>query len=241
MLHNTRGIIFQQIKYSDSSLIVKIFTEELGLQSFIVKGIHGKRSKSKPALFQPLNLLNLVIDYKEGKTLHFIREISIDYNYQTIHINILKRSIFLFLNELLFRSIREETTNKALFDWIFNALTWFDLSEKENLNFHLVFMIQFSRFLGFFPKQQIGLPTDYFDLQEGVFTNRKPEHPDYVSGKVTSDIIKLQHSTFESGNKLTMTNKSRRMVLDALVYYYRLHLPGFGEMKSIEILKTILG
>lgn len=241
MLHNTRGIIFQQIKYSDSSLIVKILTKDLGMLSFIVKGIHGKRSKSKPALFQPLNLVNLVLDFKEGKSLHFIREISIDYNYQTIHTDILKRSTFLFINELLSRSIREETPNDALFEWIHNALTWFDLSEKENLNFHLVFMIQLSRFLGFFPKQQPGIHADYFNLQEGEFTNTRPQHADYVSGEVTSDIIELQASTFESGDELSMTNKSRRIVMETLVFYYRLHLPGFGEMKSIEVLKTILG
>jgi DNA repair protein RecO (recombination protein O) len=240
MLHTTRGIIFQQIKYADSSLIVKVYTEKLGLQSFLVKGVHSKRSKSRSALFQPLNLLNLVIEYKEGKSLHFIREITVEYNYQSIPVNILKSSTLLFLNELLSRSIREETANEALFDWIFNALVWFDLSERENLNFHLIFMIQFSRFLGFYPKQQAGVHTDYFDLQEGRFMERKPEHADYVSGKLTSDIIDLQNATFESANEITISNKERRSIIDTLVFYYRQHLPGFGEMKSLDVLKTIL-
>lgn len=240
MLHTTRGIIFQQTKYADASLIVKVYTEKLGLQSFMVKGIHSKKSKTRSALFQPLNLLNLVIDYREGKSLHFIREISVEYTYQSIPGNIVKSSILLFLNELLSRSIREETANEALFDWIFNALVWFDLSGQENLNFHPIFMIQFSRFLGFYPKQQADTHSLYFDLQEGRFTSRKPEHADYVSGKQTSDLIELQNSTFESGNQLSISNKDRRTIIDTLVFYYRQHLPGFGEMKSLDVLKTIL-
>ena len=241
MLQTTRGIVFQQIKYSESSLIVKVFTEELGLQSLIVKGVRSKKSKTKPALFQPLNLLNLVIDHKEGRSLQYIREISISRVYHTIPVDIVKRSILFFLSELLTRSIREETQDKTLFEWLFNALTWLDLSENPNLNFHLIFMIQLSRPLGFYPKKQNVDNDSIFDLREGLFTGSMPQHPDFIRGEPVRILNMLHASTFEDGDKIEMSNTERRQLLDTLIYYYRLHLPGFGEMKSAEVLKSVLG
>ena len=240
MLYHSRGIVFQQIKYAETSLIVKILTEELGVQSFIIKGAHSKRSRSKPALFQPLNLLNLVVDYKEGKSLHFLREITVAYNYQSIHSDIHKQSMLLFLTELLAKCLREESPDKSLFAWLFNALTWFDLSTGDNNHFHLIFMVQLSRFLGFYPKQEAQFAAAFFDLQEGRFTGQQPEHPDYVKQNLASKMAALLSSTFEEAGKLAFQNEERRAVLDTLLLFYRLHVPGFGELKSTEVLKTIL-
>ena len=240
MLYTTRGIVFQQIKYSESSLIVKILTEELGVQSFIVKGAHSKKSKSKPALFQPLTLLNLVVDCREGKSLHYLKEITVAHNYQTIHSDILKQSMLLFLTELLSKSIREESPDKSLFAWLFNALTWFDLSTGDNNNFHLIFMVQLSRFLGFYPKQEDRFVAAYFDLQEGRFTATQPEHPDYVQQDLATKMVEILNSNFEEAGELQLKNKERRGMLDALLMFYRLHIPGFGTLKSTEVLKTIL-
>ena len=240
MLHTTKGIVFHQTRYAESSLIIKLFTEAFGLQSFMVKGVHGKRSKTKAALFQPLNLLSLVVDRKEGKSLHYLREVAVDFNYQTIHLDVHKRSIILFLADLLHRSIREETPNTYLFNWLDHALTWFDLSKKDNLNFHLVFMLQLSRFLGFYPRQHPGEKAVYFDLKEGEFTGIHPEHPEYISGELPPAMISLQDATFDSSVDLKFSNSKRRMILDALLTYYRLHLPGFGELKSVEVLKSVL-
>ena len=240
MLQSTRGIVFQYLKYSESSIIVKIYTEELGLQSYIVKGVRSKRSKSRLALFQPLTLLDLVVYHKENKTLHHLKEVKVAFTYTTIPADVIKRSMLFFLDELLVKSIREETPNKSLFLWLFNALTWLDLSDVNVVNFHLVFMIQFSRFLGFYPKKTIGKQSTCFDLQEGEFTLIEPSHPAYIKGELTTILNAACTATFEDGGKLQLNNENRRKLLDVLVTYYRLHLPGFGEMKSVEVLKTIV-
>ncbi len=239
MLYTTRGIVFHQTRYSESSLIVKIFTETLGLQSFMVKGVRSKRSKTKAALFQPLTLLNLVVDRREGKSLHYIRDITLDFNYHSVHTDLNKRAVIIFLADLLYRSIREETPNTTLFNWLYHTLTWYDLNDQETLNFHLLFMLQLSRFLGFYPRQHPGLRNDYFDLQEGEFTDSKPEHPAYFGSEMTAYIVKLQNLSFENSGELKLSNKNRRLILDGLLAYYRLHLPGFGELKSVEVLKSI--
>ena len=240
MLYTTRGIVFKYFKYSESSIIAKIFTEEFGLQSYIVKGVRSKRSKTRLALFQPLTLVDLVAFHKENKTINHLKEISVNYAFQSIPLEMEKRSILFFLNELLYRSIREETSDKELFNWLFNTLTWYDLNKGETINFHLVFMLQLSRFLGFYPKKTLGKNNIVFDLQEGQFTDVIPKDPQYISGTMVTKLELLYKSTFENSQSPEINNNDRRKLVDILITYYRLHLPGFGEMKSLEVLKTIL-
>ncbi len=240
MFYTTRGIVFKQVKYSESSIVAKIFTEEFGLQSYMVKGVRSRSSRNKPALFQPLTLLELVVSHKENKTMNHLKEIRVAYAYQSIPLEMEKRSVLFFLNELLYRSIREETPNKPLFDWLFNSLTWFDMNTTGTLNFHLVFMLQLSRFLGFYPRWNPGQQYGFFDLQEGVFTVSAPGHPQFLSGESVDKLEQLQQCNFEDSGKLPLNNSNRRQLLEVLHTYYRLHLPGFGEMKSMEVLRTVL-
>lgn len=145
-----------------------------------------------------------------------------------------------FLNELVYRSIREEIPNLSLFEWLFQAITWLELSDDNIVNYHLIFMLQLSRFLGFYPKKSTQKQTEFFDLQEGLFVNRMPDHPHFIKGKNVDLLEKLQESTFEMSSKIEMGNSARRLLLESLVSYYRLHLPGFGEMKSLEVLKSVM-
>lgn len=235
----TRGIVLRYYPYSESSIIVKIFTENFGLQSYIMKGLWSKTSAIKIAVFQPLTLIEFIAYHKENKSVHHLKEPRVVYHYQSIPIDANKRSIFIFISELLYKTIREEIPDKALFEWIYNSLTWFDMSEVNNLNYHLVFLIQLSRFLGFYPKYDPHLPTRFFDLQEGRFCENQPTHPQYIGGGGVSQIIELYKSTFENSSSVHLTTIERRHVLDKLILYYQMHLPGFGEMKSIEVLKSV--
>jgi DNA repair protein RecO (recombination protein O) len=241
MLYTTRGIVFKYFKYSESSIIAKIFTEEFGLQSYIVKGVRSKRSKTGLALFQALTLVDLMVFHKEGKSINHLKEISVNFAFQSIPLEMEKRAVLFFLDELLYRSIREETPDKELFNWLFNTLSWFDMNSGGSINFHLVFMLQLSRFLGFYPKKIPGKTQLVFDLQEGQFTDVIPQFPQYITGTLVTKLELLFESTFENSHLLDINNNDRRKLIDILITYYRLHLPGFGEMKSLEVLKTIMG
>ena len=122
MLFNTRGIVFQKVNYSESSIIVKIYTEEFGIQSYIIKGIKSKRSSFKLAYFQPLTILDLVVYHKENKNIHNIKEVKVLYAYHDVMINPVKQSFLFFLNEILFKTIKEETQNKLLFEGLDTTL-----------------------------------------------------------------------------------------------------------------------
>lgn len=240
MLSTTRGIVFKYLKYSETSIIVKVFTEKFGLQSYMVKGARSKRSKNKLAFFQPLNQVEIVAFQKENKSIKNLKEVRMLHTYQSIPFDIEKRSILMFLDELMFRSVKEETPNKALFEWLMNSLTVLDLTTKKVINFHLVFMMQLSRFLGFYPKQTPGQSPSYFDLQEGQFCLTQPNHPQIVGKVVAEKLLEIHQTSFESSPELELTNDERRKLAEILVTYYRLHLPGFGEMKSLLVLKEIL-
>lgn len=240
MLKQSRGIVLSFVKYSESSIIAKIFTKEFGLQSYVAKGVRGKKSKTKIALFEPLTQVEIIAYQKENKSIHNLREIKVSYAYQTIPFDVTKRAISFFLDEILIKTIKEESPAREFFEWLSHALTWFDLNDNSPLNFHLAFMMQMTRFLGFYPKKEVAPNYSYFDLENGNFSNSIPNNPNYLSGETTMHFHGLQESTFENAAKINLSPSQRRKLLDALIVYYKLHFPGFGEIKSVEVLKAIL-
>lgn len=241
MIHQTKGIVIKTITYGESGLVVKMFTELLGMQSYMVKGIGGKRSKNKSAFFQPLNLLDLVVYHRENKSLHHLKEVQPDYVYQHLHNDVVKRSLLLFVNELLYKSLHEELPNKQLFHWLHHSLIWLDLSDQHVADFHLMVMIQLSQFLGFYPKKEAARLYTVFDMQEGLFGNQRPVHPYYITGETVNHLNKLMDASFEQSAEFAFNNAQRRDLLDALTIYYKLHLSGFTDFKSLEVLKMVLG
>ena len=240
MLLKTKGIVIKQTKFSDSGVIVKIFTEERGIQSFFVRGLRGKRSRSKAAMYQPLTLLDLVISYSENKSLHNIKEVTVSHAYQTVTESMIKRTLIFFIDELLHKSLKEETQNKELFDWIHNSLVWLDLADEGTANFHLIFMMQLSMFLGFYPKNKTDETQTVFDMQEGRFLNNRPVHPYYVTGEVVVLLSKIQSASFENSVNLGLNKTSRKVLLETLITYYKIHIPSFGDFKSLEVLSVVL-
>ena len=243
MILQTKGIVFQYFKYGDTSLVVKIFTEELGLQSYIVKGIRSKKAKLKPALFEPLTLLDLEVYHKPGQNLQHIKEARVDYPWHHIPFSIEKQSILLFLDEILYKCVREEISNKELFQWIYHSLVWFDLEEQYFLNFHLFFLLQLSRFLGFYPKMDTTsdeIP-GVFDLQDAGFSAHRPFHPYFTEGVAAQKLFVLMQTSTESLKTLHISTKERRLVLDTLLSFYQLHLPELGKIKSLNVLRMMMG
>jgi len=240
MLLSTKGIVIKQTKFSDSGVVVKIFTEELGVQSFFVRGLQSRKSKTKAAMFQPLTMLDMVVSYSDNKSLHNIKEVAVWYAYQSVTENMIKRTLLFFINELLHKSLKEESENRDLFNWILNALVWLDLAENDFVNFHLIFMMQLSMFLGFYPKKEPSGNFKIFNMQDGIFCNNLPIHPYYVTGDTAIILGQIQKTKFEDSGKINLNNKSRKIILETLINYYKIHIPSFGEIKSLEVLSVVL-
>ena len=231
MLQKTRGIVIRTFKYKDSSLIAKIYTREYGMLSFALPGIKSRKKNSQIALFQAMNVLDLVIYYKEDKQLHYIREskaLSV-----AISNDISKTSIMLFLNELLYYSIPDEPS-VVLFDF-FESQT-FTLLEENTINgsFHLYFMIEYLTFLGIKPLHNYSQTKTYFNIQNGNFENVRS------SKSLEKEPSFLFHKLLLNEKDNLFSAQERELILEILIRYYQEHISGFPELKSHKVLKTIL-
>ena len=236
MLVTTKAIVLSTIKYGDTDLIVKCYTQ-LGLKSYLLKGIlKSKKGKLKPAYFQALTQLELVAKHNTKGNLNFIREAKLSYAYSSIGLNITKQTIALFLSEILSKSIHEEEVNQQLFEYIETALIWLD-THDDVTNFHLLFLVNLTKHLGFYPEREQDSSL-FFDLEEGRFTNSIPRK-NVVTGENLTHLKALLGINFEGLHALKFNGSTRQAVLDILIQYFELHLPGFNRPKSLAILKTV--
>lgn len=232
----TKAIVIQSIRYGDSSLVVKMLTEEYGMRSYMVKGVFGSKSKFRPALFQNMTILDIVATSGKG-SLSFIKEISLAHNYNDILFNIKKSSIILFMSEVLSKSIPEAETDKVLFSYINKALLWLDAAESNYTNLPLVFAMGLCRHLGFAPNTESYKENYHFDIFDGKFTiQQNTLYP--IDAELSKDFYDVCSHNINRIN-LNIDNKKRRQLLEIVVYYYKLHIDNVKEIQSYEILREI--
>ena len=240
MIEKTHGIVLHGFAYGETSLIVRIFTRKLGLQSFIIKGVRKKKARIHHNLFQPLNLLELVVNHKERGGLQHSREISIWHPFQSIPLNMHKTAVAMFLAELLGKVLKEQDPQPGLFDFCTRTIRWFDQQSDNTADFHLVFMVRMTEFLGFMPQNNHSPRYTYFNLAEGQFQpGNTPQHAclEAEESRALSQLCLLQPE--ESGS-LHFSLPLRRKLLAALVNYYRFHLEGMSGLRSLPILESIM-
>ncbi len=240
MIQKTQGIVLHSLRYGETSIIARIFTRDLGMQSFLVPGVRKTRSRVKMNLFQPLTPVDLVVYFKEGGGLLRIKEISCPEPLKTIPYDILKSAIAMFLSEILSKSLKEQDPNEALFAFFTDATGILDRSGERLADFHLVFMLQLSSYLGFQPRNNHDQVNSFFNLREGLFERQ------YESGEVCldKDLSRAFHEvstrTISDFSSLRIPAGVRRQLLARTIDYYRYHLPGIGEIRSHTVLETVL-
>lgn len=239
MLEKTRGIVLRTVDYSETSIVANIYTEAFGIQSFLIKGAKRKKSSVRSNLFQPLSLLELVIYKKEKSHLHSLKEVRVELPYLTIPYNLAKTSILFFLNEILLRCLHEEENNSEEFQFIHETLQLLDNSEKHFNNLHIIFLVRFSRFLGFFPQGNFSLSTQVFDLREGKFIQKEPLHHDYLIADDSALFNKLLLHNYYSMDQLIVSGNERKNLLTILLRYYNLHLENMKNITSLKVLEDI--
>jgi DNA repair protein RecO (recombination protein O) len=237
MLHKTKGIVLRTTPYSDSSIIIKVYTEKFGMQSYIVHGARSTRSKGKSAIYRHGNLLDMVVYHKDSGDIFKISEAGLDYTYIAAPFEIVKSSLLLFSIELLTRSVREAESNADLFQYVWDAFIWLDKSEVALGHFHLCFSLGISQLLGFAPSIESG---SYFDLQEGRFCQVLPAHGQYMDPTTAASMKQVIETSYTDCHTLHLTHLQRKQLLHFLLIYFRLHTVGFGQMHSPAILEEVL-
>ncbi|MEM1339617.1 MAG: DNA repair protein RecO [Bacteroidota bacterium] len=237
MTVTTKSIVLSAIKYGDTSLIVKAFTASDGVKSYLLRGVlTSRKGKVRAGLFQPLTQIEIVANHKNKGTLERIREAKVMYPYKTLHTEIVKNSIVLFLAEILSNVIQEEEKNIALFNYLEYSLRWLDTSEQVT-NFHLLFLIQLTSYLGFYPDvTDQELP--YFDLLEGGFINRPSLNP-ILDGDLLHYFKRFLGINFDAVFSIKMTKPLRQQLLKKVLLYFELHLHGFRTPRSLAILNAV--
>jgi DNA repair protein RecO (recombination protein O) len=241
MLHKTRGIVFKTTDYGESSVIVQVFTEKFGLQSYIVNGAKKPKAKIARNMLQPLHLLDMVVYHKNTGNVQRIAELKNSPVLQTIPYDVIKSSVAMFLNEVLYKAVRQQSADENLFGFIFSAIEWLDHQTEGLANFHLLFLIQLTRYIGFYPDRYLAGDADYFDLKNGVFSRYKPDSTSYLLPPHTQNFTVLLQCSFENILHLKLTNDDRRYLIQKLLEYYALHIEGFGSIRSHEVLEEVLG
>lgn len=231
----TKAIVLSTLKFQEKSLIVKCFTLSDGLKSYIVRdAFSSRKSNQKVAYFQPLTILEIEAIHKNKGTLENFKEIKIASPFQTIHSNIFKSTIVMFLSEILHHSIHEEEKNENLFTYLETALFWLD-NHSEIANFHLILMLEITKYLGFYPDIS-NLDQKHFELNEGQFTPFQATSS--LSEHETNLFKKLIDLKFDNNQK-NFHVIERQILLKILIDYYSFHLDGFKKPKSLEVLKEV--
>ncbi len=241
MLHKSRGIALHATKFSETSSVVKIYTELFGLQSYLVKGVRKQNAKIKPGLFQPLTILDLVVYHKEKSSLQNLKEANYSHPYRAIPFDIRKSSIAIFINELVYKTIHEEEPHPELFTFLYNTCLQLDAASDNFSLFHLVFSLQLTRYLGCMPQLNYSGKTPFLNLREGIFQASTPEHPDFLEPAMSQLFFQLLRTPECAAASIQVSAKTRDTLLEMILFYYHLHVPGFREMQSHHILHTVLG
>jgi DNA repair protein RecO (recombination protein O) len=233
----TKAIVISAIKYSEADLIVKCFTQSVGLKSYLLRNIlKSKKGKMRTSLFQPLTFLEITANHKDKGTLEFIQEAKVYYTHQSLHTHIIKTSLVLFLSEILKHVIQEEEKNESLYNFLENSLQWLDINNNI-ANFHLLFLLQLTDFLGFYPDESsIELPV--FNALEGFF---QKESTNVYCIKIpnNSGVKQLFGIKIDELVAVKLTKKERSECLNILLVYYELHIQGFKKPKSLEVLNQL--
>ena len=244
-LHKTKGIVLRAVKYGETSLIVTMFTELFGLQSYLVNGVRTstKKGSGKANLFQPTAILDLVVYHNELKHLNRIKEFKWSYLYQHIFSDVPKNAVALFMIELLTKCLKQPEANPELFEFCEDAFIHLDESTGPVMaNFPLFFALHLPVFFGFRITDEYSDKNSIVDLQEGMFVPGRPDHFHFLEGKqaeVTSELLKMMQP--EELEQLKLNHDFRRQLLFAYETYYALHIHDFGTMKTLPVLREVLG
>ncbi|MGH2642406.1 MAG: DNA repair protein RecO [Chitinophagaceae bacterium] len=243
MLHKTQGIVLRTVRYGETSVIVNIFTELFGIQSYLVNGVRTDKAKnSKANLLQPANILDLVVYHHDNKNLQRLSDFRFAYLYHALYGDVIKSSIALFLIELLDKTLKQPESYPELFHFAVDSLKWVDIQKGDVANLPLYFSLHVAGLQGFRIYGKYSPENPYLDLQEGVFISEHSSNTyclDERCSRITGQLLEVK--SIDLLKEIKTDKQIRQQLLEGYQRYFQLHLPGFSGLKSPRILSEILG
>ena len=239
MLYKTHGIVLHYIKYGESSIIAQVYTELFGRVSYVINSVRKKKSAYRLSNFQPLTILEIESFYRAGHNIQRLKEIKRYAPLNHISTDVIKSSIAIFLSEIIYKTLRENESNKQMFDFLIHAIQFLDLMERGVSSFHLVFLIQYSKFLGIYP--QIQLNQESQDSSSG----KSPELlSDYQLFKNLPEdsrriLAELTGKSFRDLEHIQLKSESRSALLEIMIKFYQYHFENIGQVKSLQVMREL--
>lgn len=246
MLLNTHGIVLHTVDYSETSVVAKIFTRQLGERSYLVKGVNKARSRTKRNLLQPLSYLNMTVYENNRRQLQYIKEMQLARHLTDCATDSVKTSILFFMNEVLYKTIKEEEPNPQLFDYVVQQMEHLNATVEPLGNYPIIFLLRLTRYLGIEPRNNYSRMEPCFHLRDGCFLSPPThwtnpcERDYYLEESISAVLHHFQNAARNDVPYPVLGVEKRRALTDLLVKYYRIHLPDFPPLRSTEILHTVL-
>lgn len=239
MIHTTQGIVLHSLRYSDTSLIARILTRNFGLQSYLIPGVYKSRAKIKAGLFHPFAMIEMVCYHKDREGLQRIKEIRHTQPLHGIMSDIRKSSVAIFLSEIMLGAFRNQEPQKEAFEFISKAIQRLDMLEENIGLFHIIFLLQLSKYLGFSPSAGYTEKACHFNIREGLYQDAD-DHTGACMTPGESYFFYLLSTQNNSGQPdIKVPADIKKKLLYRVVDYYRHHMDGLRELRSIEILSKV--
>jgi DNA repair protein RecO (recombination protein O) len=242
MLIKCRAIILKTVDYSESSVVLKCLTDTHGLQSYMVNGVRSKKGSIKPSQLLPLTLLELESYHQQNKNLQRIKELRCVPQLKTIHFDLYKSAIGIFMAEVIHKVIKDENhSDLPLFTFLYNSVQILDLQTEPAANFPLYFLVHLTRYLGFYPKGIYSIDTNGFDIREGLFEAYSDRNPFQLAPVLSEYISYIMGHSIAHNYERTIPHQQRTQLLDLMIEYYKEHVEGVLDIKSHKVLAEVLG
>lgn len=238
MIRKTRGIVLHTTRYGESSLVAHCYTEQYGRQSYMIKGVRKSKKQNRSNLFQPLFILDFEVFHKDSREIQLVKEVSRAMPLNSLPFDMVKSAQAIFMAEVIYRVVREEESNPMLAQFLVSTIQYLDAVENASPDFHILFMFQLSRHLGFYPQNNFDEGRIFFNLLSGLFISHYNDpdlHLDEVSSKLWHSYMLSEYQSVKDSD---FNGSQRKLVLDDLVRFYKLHVAGMGEIRSLEVLHT---
>lgn len=239
MIVKTKAIVLHLVKYAESSVIVTVYTLGHGRQAYLINGVRNPKSKPKPALLQPIFLLDIEAYHKPGREVHRLKEYKLAGVYQSIPFDVVKSTIAIFIGEILYKVLRSEESDEHLFNFICQSFIYFDTLDNGASNFHLWFLIQLLGHLGFKINANHSSVLQWFDMKTGQFVPFRPNFPNTPDTEESGQIAELANLNIENIGQYLLNGKQRARLLEIIIEYYSLHIDGMGQINSLRIMQQI--
>jgi DNA repair protein RecO (recombination protein O) len=236
MLVTTPALVISTIKYGEADLIARVYSRDLGLNSYMLKGIRkAKKAKLRTSMFQPLTQVEIETNHKNKGALEYIKNLTVTYPYATLHQDIFKSSVALFFSEILTQLLKEQQGDEQLFDYLTYVFRYLDQTDHV-ANHSIKILLDLTSFMGFQPDRDT--TGDYFNLWNGNFDNDGMQ-PHHSTDLEASYLKKLIGMDFDKLHEVRMSRHERSNLLNLVIDYFQIHLHSFKKPNSLSILKQL--